>query len=69
MKPDFKAMTRSELLTYIKEHRENEEAWGVYLDSLPAGGKRYPPPVDEESIKIMENAIREKIQEVENKLE
>lgn len=35
-KPNFKAMTKSELRTYILEHREDEKALHAYLDRLHA---------------------------------
>ena len=69
MKPDFNKMSRAELLAYIKEHRTDDEAWGIFLDrrSPDATAKWYPPPLDEEGIRIMEEAIRQKIQEIESK--
>lgn len=69
MKPNFEQMTRAELLAYLKENRHDNEAWGIFLDrrSPDATAKWYPAPLDEEGIKIMEEAFRQKIQEIENK--
>ncbi|MFB2836845.1 DUF6887 family protein [Floridanema evergladense] len=33
-KPNFEAMTKHELRTYILEHREDEKALHAYLDKL-----------------------------------
>lgn len=63
MKPDFNTMSRAELLEYLKAHRDDDEAWGKYLDQRNPNTKQYPAPFDEESIKIMEEAIRRKINE------
>jgi hypothetical protein len=32
MKPDFQAMSRKELLAYMLVHREDDEAFRVYMD-------------------------------------
>lgn len=61
MKPDFNTMSRAELLAYLKEHREDDEAWGIFLDRRNPNAKKYPPPLDEEGIKIMEEAFRRKL--------
>lgn len=63
MKPDFDTMSRAELLAYLKAHRDDDEAWGKYLDQRNPNAKQYPAPLDEESIKIMEEAIKRKINE------
>jgi len=44
MKPDFNAMSRAELLAYLKEHRTDDEAWGI-LERNP-NAKQYPAPLD-----------------------
>lgn len=67
MKPDFDHMSRAELLAYLKEHRTDDEAWGIFLDRRNPDAKKYPAPLDEESIRIGEDAIRQKIQEIERK--
>lgn len=63
MKPNYNSMSRAELLAYLKTHRDDDEAWGIYLDQRNPNAKQYPAPVDEESIKIMEEAIKRKINE------
>ncbi|NDJ22002.1 hypothetical protein GS682_10205 [Nostoc sp. B(2019)] len=35
-KPDFKAMSRKELHTYVLAHREDQEAFYSYVDKLHA---------------------------------
>ena len=67
MKPDFNTMSRAELLAYLKEHRTDDEAWGIYLDRRNPNAKKYPAPLDEESIRIGEEAIRQKIEEIESR--
>ncbi len=67
MKPNFHAMSRAELLAYLKEHRTDDEAWGIFLDRRNPNAKKYPPPLDEEGMRIMEEAFRQKIQEIENR--
>jgi len=44
MKPDFNAMSRAELLAYLKEHRTDDEAWGIFSDR--ATPMQYPAPLD-----------------------
>jgi hypothetical protein len=44
-KPNFAAMTRKELRTYILEHREDDEAFQVYMDRVTAEPSEiYPAP-------------------------
>ncbi len=43
MKSKFEAMSREELRTYIRENREDEEAFHVYMDrALAEPGEVYP---------------------------
>lgn len=44
MKPDFQAISRKELLAYILAHREDDEAFRVYMDKVHAEPPRevYP---------------------------
>lgn len=71
MKPNFRAMSRTELKTYINAHRDDDEAWDTFFEKLQQeespDTKWYPAPLDEESIKIGEEAMRRKIQEIESK--
>lgn len=67
-KRNFEQMTRGELLTYLKEHRDDNEAWGIYaLDCRNPNATKYPPPLDDEGIRIMEEAFRQKLQEISAK--
>lgn len=34
MKPNFQTMSREELRTYMKEHRDDREAFHAYMDKL-----------------------------------
>jgi len=44
-KPNFAAMTRKELRAYILEHREDEEAFLIYMNKVTAEpGEIYPAP-------------------------
>ena len=62
MKPDFKQMTRAELKAYIVAHREDDEAiHELFVNRRNPNAKQYPPPLDEEGIRIMEEAFREKL--------
>lgn len=71
MKPNFEEMSKSELMTYVMENRNDIEAIRV-LFSPPPGVeiKRYPPlykdgqPI-EENIRIAEDAIRQKLEEMD----
>lgn len=67
MKPNFDQMSRAEMLVYLKEHRTDDEAWGIFLDRRNPNAKKHPAPLDEESIRIGEDAIRQKLQEIERK--
>jgi hypothetical protein len=45
MKSKFEAMSRQELRAYILEHREDEEAFQLYLDQVMAEPSEiYPAP-------------------------
>ncbi len=61
MKPNFNSMSRTELLNYIKQNRTDDEAWRIFLERRNPNAKKYPAPLDEDSIKIMEEAFREKL--------
>ncbi len=52
MKLKFETMTRQELRAYILEHREDEEAFQVYLDRVMAEpGEIYPAPQSIDDLK------------------
>lgn len=74
MKPNYQEMSKTELRNYVFEHRDDIEAIRL-LFQIPEGleVKRYPPvsteegtPI-EENIRIMEQAIREKIEQENQK--
>ncbi len=51
-KPNFAAMTRKELRAYILEHREDDEAFQVYMDKVTAEpGEIYPAPQSIDDLK------------------
>ena len=68
MKPNYEAMSKSELRAYVLKHREDLEAIRL-LFAVPPGieVKSYPPVTTEDGIPIEENilitqqAIQEKI--------
>jgi predicted GTPase len=68
MKPDYQTMSKVELKAYVLEHKEDIEAIRFLFAVLPgAEVKRYPPVATEEgipieeNIRIMEQAIQERI--------
>ncbi|MGV0027789.1 DUF6887 family protein [Phormidesmis priestleyi] len=63
MKPDFKAMTVSELRAYVLEHRENESAFHALIDQLTAdeAGETHPYPNTPETIEALRKAIQKKL--------
>ncbi|MGH2416484.1 MAG: DUF6887 family protein [Microcystaceae cyanobacterium] len=74
MSQDFDKMSKAELTAYVLENRNDIEAIR-YLFRTPPGVeiKRYPPMVTddgkpiEENIRIAEEAIRQKIEELDKK--
>jgi hypothetical protein len=69
MKPNYKTMNKSELKKYVLENREDIEAIRLLFQSRDNEQiKRYPPVCTEEgipieqNIRIMEKAIKDKIQ-------
>ena len=66
-KPNFDQMSRAELKAYVLAHRDDDEAWNAFMSKPVARSGPYPAPLDEESIRIGEEAIRKKIQEIENR--
>lgn len=61
MKPNFDEMSRSELLAYLKQHRSDDEAWGIFLDRRNKNALQYPAPLNEEGIRVMEEAFQRKL--------
>lgn len=60
-KPDFTQMTRRELKRYLTTHRTDEEAWEEFANCPKLDSKRYPAPSDEIEVRIMEQALRERL--------
>lgn len=68
---NFDAMSRAQLRSYLNSHRDDSQAWEVFFAKLNENrdldqSSWYPAPLDEESVKITEEAIKQKIQEIEN---
>lgn len=70
MKPDYDSMSRKELRAYVLSHKDDMEAMRKFFEIKDGVTvKRYPPvctedgtPI-EENIRIMEEAIRERIEQ------
>jgi hypothetical protein len=70
MQPNFSEMSLSELQSYVKEHRTDDEAIReLFVNRRDPDEKAtwYPAPLDDEGIRIMEEAFRQKIQEISNR--
>ena len=70
MKPDFDMMNIAELRNYLLSHRNDDEAFYKLADRLEASSGSsdlYPVPDTSENIAIMEAAIREHVQRLEEK--
>lgn len=62
-KPDFKEMSKSELIAYIKQNRtDNEAIRELFVNRRNPNATWYPAPLDPESVRIAEEAIRRKAQ-------
>ncbi|KJH69422.1 hypothetical protein UH38_24055 [Aliterella atlantica CENA595] len=64
-------MSRIELRNYLNSHRDDNRAWDVFFTKLGQdrssnSNQWYPAPLDEESTRITEEAIKQKIQEKES---
>ena len=68
MKPDFDKMSIAELRAYLLSHRNDDEAFYELADRLEAssnGTKLYPAPDTPDNIALMQAAIRERVQKLE----
>ncbi|MCU0566529.1 MAG: hypothetical protein MUF49_08015 [Oculatellaceae cyanobacterium Prado106] len=68
MKPDFDTMSTAELRAYLLAHRDDDETFYQLADRLEANGNDtvlYPAPNSPETIALMETAIREHIQKLD----
>lgn len=67
--PNFETMSRAELKNYLADHRDDSQAWDVFFAKLyqerSPDTQWYPAPVDDESIQITEQAIQQKVRELE----
>lgn len=68
---NFEAMSRVELRNYLNSHRDDNRAWEAFFVKLGQDrsldrNQWYPAPLDEESIRITEEAIAQKIKEIES---
>lgn len=62
-KPNFKEMPKSELIAYIKQNRTDDEAIReLFVNRRNPNAIWYPAPLDTESFRITEEAIRRKAQ-------
>ena len=63
---DFNSMSKTELRAYVLTHREDEEAiHELFINRSTPNGKVYPSPLNKDGMKIMDEAIHNKIQEIE----
>ncbi|MDZ7957229.1 MAG: hypothetical protein RMY34_04890 [Aulosira sp. DedQUE10] len=70
MKPDFDSMSIAELRAYLLSHRNDDKAFYKLADRLEASSNDtdlYPIPDTPENIAIMEAAIQEHVQKLEEK--
>ncbi len=70
MKQDFNAMSTAELRTYLLTHRDDNEAFYELADRLESNSEFtdvYPAPNTPEAIALMETAIKNHIQKLEEK--
>lgn len=66
---NFEAMSRAKLKSYLSEHRDDSRAWDAFLgkidqERLPSL-QWYAAPLDEETIQLTEQAIQQKVKELE----
>ncbi len=53
IKPNFEAMSRQELLAYIRKNRDDDEAFRIYMDRVTAkpATEWYPAPQSIDDLK------------------
>lgn len=61
-KPNFKTMSRAELRAYIVATHDDDAIRELFVNRRDPNAKKYPAPLDEAGIKIMEEAFRRKLQ-------
>lgn len=62
-KLNLKKMSRAELRAYVVATHDQEAIEELFVNRRNPNAKKYPPPLDEEGIRIMEEAIRQKANE------
>ncbi|MEG3435777.1 hypothetical protein V0288_01475 [Pannus brasiliensis CCIBt3594] len=68
MKPDFDAMSVTELKAYVLDHKQDTEAFYRLVDRLEAENPDspwYPSPTTPEGFAIMEKALQERMKKRE----
>lgn len=60
-KPNFKEMSRTELRSYIVATHDEEAIHELFINRTNPNAKQYPAPLDEEGIRVMEEAIKSKV--------
>ncbi len=66
-KPDFSLMTRKEFRKYVLEHREDEEAFQIYVDRFQnPNSKVYPAPQSLEDLDNFPEIHREHLEQRRN---
>lgn len=63
MKPNFAAMSNSELHSYVLEPRDDQEVFYILIDRLNANPltATYPCPNTPENLEVIKRVIREKL--------
>lgn len=67
MKPNFQAMTQKELIAYILEHRDEDEAFRVLMDRAHADpdAEFYPAPKSIDDLKHFPELLEKRRQQRE----
>lgn len=67
-KPNFEAMSRKELISYILEHREEDEPFHLLMDrALAEPGEIYPAPQTIDDLKNFPELLEKHRREREEK--
>lgn len=66
--PNFKEMSRAKLRAYVVATHDEEAIQELFINRRNPNAKKYPPPLNEEGIKIMVEAIRQKVNESDKAL-
>ncbi|MEB3357892.1 MAG: hypothetical protein VKK04_14275 [Synechococcales bacterium] len=66
-KPDFQAMDLRELRAYVLSHRQDDEAFYIFVDRQKAAHPQrvqYPLPQTQEDFEAMRRIVRERIRQI-----